>query len=84
MLGRFNAPNLLAALAVLLVSGIALEDAVRELARLNRLQAHAAPGRRGKPLVVVDYAHTPGRAGKRCSAFCAKLWGAKSWAARTS
>ena len=58
--GRFNAENLLGALAVLLVSGVALDDAVRELARV-----HAVPGRmqtfggKGRPSVVVDYAHTP-------------------------
>ena len=60
LLGRFNAENLLGALAVLLVSGVTLDDAVRELARVN-----AVPGRMqsfgggGRPSVVVDYAHTP-------------------------
>mgnify|MGYP000446849816 CR=1 FL=1 len=60
LLGRFNAHNLLAALAVLLVKGVALAEAVAALA-----DAHTVPGRieafraeRG-PLVVVDYAHTP-------------------------
>lgn len=60
LLGRFNAHNLLAALAVLLVKGAALADAVAALA-----DAQTVPGRieafraeRG-PLVVVDYAHTP-------------------------
>jgi len=60
LVGRFNASNLLGALAVLLVSGVELSDAVRELAR-----ADAAPGRMQNlgggdcPAVVVDYAHTP-------------------------
>jgi UDP-N-acetylmuramoyl-L-alanyl-D-glutamate--2,6-diaminopimelate ligase len=60
LIGRFNAANLLGALAVLLASGVELEDAVRELG----LQK-AVPGRMqslgGKdvPSVVVDYAHTP-------------------------
>jgi UDP-N-acetylmuramoyl-L-alanyl-D-glutamate--2,6-diaminopimelate ligase len=60
LVGRFNASNLLGALAVLLVSGIELQDAVRELGRVR-----AAPGRMqslggaGRPAVVVDYAHTP-------------------------
>lgn len=60
MVGRFNASNLLASLAVLLVSEVGLNDAVRQLA-----QVQAAPGRMqsygggGQPLVVVDYAHTP-------------------------
>ena len=58
--GRFNAENLLGALAVLLVSGVALADAVRELGEVR-----AAPGRmqtlggNSRPSVVVDYAHTP-------------------------
>ncbi len=60
MLGRFNAANLLGVLAVLLVSGIELPDAKRELGRVS-----AVPGRMqtfggdGRPTVVVDYAHTP-------------------------
>ena len=60
LLGRFNAANLLGALAVLLVSGVALADALHQLA-----QVRAAPGRMQtlgggeRPTVVVDYAHTP-------------------------
>jgi UDP-N-acetylmuramoyl-L-alanyl-D-glutamate--2,6-diaminopimelate ligase len=61
LLGRFNAYNLLAALAVLLEKGHALPDALRALG-----QARTVPGRmealRGttvQPLVAVDYAHTP-------------------------
>lgn len=60
LMGRFNASNMLGALAVLLVSGITLDAAVQALARVD-----AAPGRMqsiggaGKPAVVVDYAHTP-------------------------
>ena len=60
LLGRFNASNLLAALAVLLVSGIALEDAVRELGKVESVAGRMQRlGGEGKPLVVVDYAHTP-------------------------
>ncbi len=60
LIGRFNASNLLGALAVLLVSEVGIDDAVRELG----LQK-AAPGRmqalggKDAPTVVVDYAHTP-------------------------
>ncbi len=60
LLGRFNAANLLGVLAVLLVSGVTLSDALRELEQMK-----AAPGRMqtlggsGRPSVVVDYAHTP-------------------------
>jgi len=60
LIGRFNASNLLASLGVLLAAGVALADAVAALEKIE-----AAPGRMqrlggaGKPLVVVDYAHTP-------------------------
>lgn len=60
LVGRFNAANLLGVLAVLLVSGVALTDALRELARVQpvpgRMQAFGGGDR---PAVVVDYAHTP-------------------------
>ena len=60
VLGRFNASNLLGVLAVLLVRGIPLDQAVRALRNLKpvagRMQQIRIPGR---PLVVVDYAHTP-------------------------
>ena len=60
LLGRFNASNLLAVLSVLLVSGVALEDAVRELGKLESVAGRVQRlGGEGKPLVVVDYAHTP-------------------------
>jgi UDP-N-acetylmuramoyl-L-alanyl-D-glutamate--2,6-diaminopimelate ligase len=59
-LGRHNAANLLGTLAVLLASGVALKKAVAALSALapvpGRLQRFGG-GR--KPLVVVDYAHTP-------------------------
>lgn len=60
VIGRYNASNLLGVLAALLASGIKLRHAVAALARLT-----AAPGRLQKvgggrrPLVVIDYAHTP-------------------------
>ena len=60
LLGRFNAANLLAVLATLLVSDVKLEDACRSLAHVT-----SPPGRMqtlggdARPLVVVDYAHTP-------------------------
>jgi UDP-N-acetylmuramoyl-L-alanyl-D-glutamate--2,6-diaminopimelate ligase len=59
-LGRHNAYNLLATLAVLLASGVKLRAAVAALTHLQ-----AVPGRMerlgggARPLVVVDYAHTP-------------------------
>jgi UDP-N-acetylmuramoyl-L-alanyl-D-glutamate--2,6-diaminopimelate ligase len=60
LVGRFNAANLLGALAVLLVSGIGLSDAAHSLSsaqpvagRMQRL------GSVQQPTVIVDYAHTP-------------------------
>jgi len=60
VLGRFNASNLLGALAVLVVHGMSFKSAVQRLS-----EVHAVPGRMElhgggeRPLVVVDYAHTP-------------------------
>ncbi|MGI8894268.1 MAG: UDP-N-acetylmuramoyl-L-alanyl-D-glutamate--2,6-diaminopimelate ligase [Casimicrobiaceae bacterium] len=58
--GAFNASNLLGALAVLLASDVPFDAA---LAALAQVQAPAGRMQRfggdGKPLVVVDYAHTP-------------------------
>ena len=60
VIGRYNASNILGVLAVLLASDIKLKDAVAAVARLDsvsgRLQ-QVGGGRR--PLVVIDYAHTP-------------------------
>ncbi len=62
LLGRFNAHNLLAALGVLLAQGIDFDralDALRDLPSVpGRMQRFG--GGPGEPLVVVDYAHTPG------------------------
>jgi UDP-N-acetylmuramoyl-L-alanyl-D-glutamate--2,6-diaminopimelate ligase len=60
LLGRFNVSNLLGVVTTMLVSGVPFE---RAAAALRDLQP--VPGRMqrlgggGKPLVVVDYAHTP-------------------------
>ena len=60
LLGRFNAANLLAVLTALLVSGVKLDDACRVLSSITpppgRMQTLGGGAR---PLVVVDYAHTP-------------------------
>jgi UDP-N-acetylmuramoyl-L-alanyl-D-glutamate--2,6-diaminopimelate ligase len=61
LLGRFNAYNLLAALAVLLCMGWQLPSALQRLASVQapagRMQHFGGEG--GEPLVVVDYSHTP-------------------------
>lgn len=60
LIGRFNAANLLGSLATLLASEVSLDDSVKALQRVT-----AVPGRTERygggrrPLVVVDYAHTP-------------------------
>lgn len=61
LLGRFNAGNLLAAFAALMLAGVDLIDIPFRLSRLwsvpGRMEGYG--GGAGKPLVVVDYAHTP-------------------------
>jgi UDP-N-acetylmuramoyl-L-alanyl-D-glutamate--2,6-diaminopimelate ligase len=60
LLGRFNISNLLAVLAVLLLSGIPLQGALARLATVKPLAGRMETfGGDNKPLVVVDYAHTP-------------------------
>ena len=60
LLGRFNAQNLAATVAVLCAHGFAFEDVIAVLPKIK-----PATGRMdciieaNKPLVVVDYAHTP-------------------------
>lgn len=60
MIGRFNAANLLGALATMLASDISLERSVKALQTVKpvpgRMERYG--GRHG-PMVVVDYAHTP-------------------------
>jgi UDP-N-acetylmuramoyl-L-alanyl-D-glutamate--2,6-diaminopimelate ligase len=59
--GRFNVSNALGVLGCLIVNGIAYEEGAQLLERLppvpGRMQRIAE--RPGRPLVVVDYAHTP-------------------------
>ena len=60
LLGRFNAHNLLATLAALLASGVALDDAVQGLSAVSAPSGRMQTlGGGDRPLVVVDYAHTP-------------------------
>lgn len=61
LIGRFNAENLLVALGILCSLDIPLEDGMTALSRCT-----APPGRMqtvdggaGRPLAVIDYAHTP-------------------------
>jgi len=61
LLGRFNAHNMLAALATLLVLDIPFDTALHRLSQVatvtGRMERFGGDGLH--PLVVVDYAHTP-------------------------
>lgn len=61
LLGRFNASNMLATLSVLLVMKIPLDEALEKLAHVTTVpgRVESFGGKNSRPLVVVDYAHTP-------------------------
>lgn len=60
LVGRFNAYNLLAVLAALLCSDVKLEDAVDAIAAIEPVAGRMQQlGGGDRPLVVIDYAHTP-------------------------
>jgi murE/murF fusion protein len=60
VLGRFNAYNVLAVLATLLALKVSLTDAVAAIAKIKPVTGRMQQfGGDNKPLVVVDYAHTP-------------------------
>lgn len=60
LVGRFNASNLLGALAVLLASDVELDDAVRSLGKVQPVAGRMQRlGGGARPTVIVDYAHTP-------------------------
>ncbi len=60
LLGEFNVENVLATLAVLLIKGIGFSDAIQSLKKLVTVPGRMDAVRvENKPLVVVDFAHTP-------------------------
>ncbi len=60
LLGRFNLSNLLAALTTLCVSGLPFHSVLAQLTHLSTVPGRMqCLGGGDKPLVVVDYAHTP-------------------------
>ncbi len=60
LVGDFNATNLLLVLGVLLAWGVPMEEAVARLAALETVPGRMQRfGGGDRPLVVVDYAHTP-------------------------
>ncbi len=60
LLGAFNLSNVLAVVGVALAMGYGLEEICREIAQLKpvtgRMQRYSV---KGKPGVIIDYAHTP-------------------------
>jgi UDP-N-acetylmuramoyl-L-alanyl-D-glutamate--2,6-diaminopimelate ligase len=62
-LGAFNVSNLLAVLGALLDTGIPLDAALAQIAKLEpvngRMQRLGGRPQNDEPLVVIDYAHTP-------------------------
>jgi UDP-N-acetylmuramoyl-L-alanyl-D-glutamate--2,6-diaminopimelate ligase len=60
LLGRFNAANLLACLAILCVNGVDLAIAAQVLGKIQPARGRMQRiGGAHEPLVVVDYSHTP-------------------------
>ena len=70
LLGAFNADNLLVSLGVLLCWGFDLDAAARALSGVSappgRMERFG--GRGGRPLVIVDYAHSPDALAKALAA----------------
>jgi UDP-N-acetylmuramoyl-L-alanyl-D-glutamate--2,6-diaminopimelate ligase len=71
LLGRFNAENSVIVIACLVALGVPLADAAAALAECaappGRMEVIAAP-HQGKPLAVIDYAHTPDALAKALTA----------------
>jgi UDP-N-acetylmuramoyl-L-alanyl-D-glutamate--2,6-diaminopimelate ligase len=60
MVGRFNVANLAGVLGTMLCSGVPFDCAIDALSQLRPVPGRMLRlGGMGKPLVVVDYAHTP-------------------------
>jgi len=59
VLGRFNVSNVLAVLATLLISQSSFDDAIKSLRNIHPVDGRVELiAEEGKPVVVVDYAHT--------------------------
>jgi UDP-N-acetylmuramoyl-L-alanyl-D-glutamate--2,6-diaminopimelate ligase len=60
IMGNFNLENILAVITVLLAQGYELNDAVSKANTLQPINGRMESfGGRGKPYIVVDFAHTP-------------------------
>lgn len=79
LMGYFNVSNILASLAALLVSNVSFDEAISKLSKVRpvsgRMEILAVEG---KPVVVVDYAHTPQGLEAACRAvrehFSGDMW----------
>lgn len=69
LIGDFNIDNLLAVLAVLLAWGLPIGQACEALERCTAPAGRLQPeGGHGRPLVLIDYAHTPDALAKALAA----------------
>jgi len=60
LIGQFNASNLLASLSALCLSGIPFAEALSTLSKCSSVPGRMESFRQeGKPVVIVDYAHSP-------------------------
>ncbi|CAL93496.1 UDP-N-acetylmuramoyl-L-alanyl-D-glutamate--2,6-diaminopimelate ligase [Azoarcus olearius] len=60
MVAPFNVSNLLAVIGALVMRGVAVEEALAVVGRLNPPEGRMQlVGGIGEPLIVIDYAHTP-------------------------
>jgi UDP-N-acetylmuramoyl-L-alanyl-D-glutamate--2,6-diaminopimelate ligase len=74
VLGAFNVSNLLAVAAALVAAGVAFDDVLGALHRLEPVPGRLERlGGAGAPLVVIDYAHTPDALDKALQALRAVL-----------
>ncbi len=79
LLGRFNLSNILAALACVCLEGIPLKDVLQAITQLKTVKGRMMCLREdNRPLVVIDYAHTPDALAETLRALRAhckgKLW----------
>ena len=81
IVGHFNVANLLGVIGVLRAFGCPLDAAARACTGLAPVPGRLQPVGSGKPLVVVDYAHTPDALDKALAALrpVAQVRGGRLW-----
>ncbi|AGX86995.1 UDP-N-acetylmuramoyl-L-alanyl-D-glutamate--2,6-diaminopimelate ligase [Candidatus Symbiobacter mobilis] len=69
LIGEYNVANLLGVIGAMRSLGVPLDAAVESCSRLSPVPGRMqCVGGHGQPLIVVDYAHTPGALGKALQA----------------